>query len=67
MGNYEYKYITVNLKGIFEGKPEKDYHEIIDEHAKRGWKLVQVFAPPISGKGFATFYEIILERPIVDL
>ncbi len=60
---YEYKFIEITLKTRLTGtKPVEDYHEIIDHHAKEGWKLVQIFAPAIKGYGAAEYYEIILER-----
>ncbi len=60
---YEYKFIKVELKSGWKGKtPREDYHEIIEEYARDGWRLVQIFSPPISGYGVADFYEIILER-----
>jgi hypothetical protein len=40
-------------------KPKQDHHEIIRQHATDGWRLVQVFAPAISGTGFPTHFEII--------
>lgn len=60
---YEYKFIKVDLKFGWKGsKPAEDYQEIVEEYAREGWRLVQIFAPPISGYGAASFYEIILER-----
>ena len=62
MTEKEYKFIRIDIKGILSPKLEKDYHDIIDEQAKRGWRFVQIFAPPITGKGYALFYELIFER-----
>lgn len=60
---YEYDVVTIPLKGTIKGKvPKEDYHEIIQNYAKEGWRLVQIFAPPIAGYGVATFYELIFER-----
>lgn len=60
---YEYKFVKVSLKTSFTGtKPIEDYHEIIEHHAKEGWRLVQIFAPGIKAYGAAGFYEIIFER-----
>ncbi|KUO53635.1 MAG: hypothetical protein APF76_11905 [Desulfitibacter sp. BRH_c19] len=60
---YEYRFIKIKLKSGFKGrKPEEDYHEIIEQYAREGWRLVQIFAPAISGYGAAEFYELIFER-----
>ena len=55
--------MTVDLKTGFKGRtPREDYHRIIEDHAFEGWRLVQIFAPPISGYGVAVSYELIFER-----
>jgi hypothetical protein len=59
---YEYKFVKVDLKGFIESKPDLDYHEIIHENAKEGWKLFQIFAPSTYGFGTVTFFELIFER-----
>lgn len=58
---YEYKYITIKLS-TWTRKPKEDYHDVIEEHARSGWRLVQIFAPAISGYGAANFYELIFEK-----
>ena len=59
---YEYKFIRIDLSwGIFK-EPKEDYHDVIREQGKDGWRLVQVFAPATSGYGKATFYELIFEK-----
>jgi hypothetical protein len=35
---------------------------VIQQHAREGWRLVQVFAPGIGGHGGAKYFEVILER-----
>ena len=40
------------------------YKEAIDEQAKEGWRLVQVFAPGTGAYGAAKYYELILEREV---
>lgn len=62
---YEYRFEKVDLKsGFIAKKPNQDYHEIIEKYAREGWRLVQIFAPAISGYGAASHYEIIFEREI---
>ena len=43
--------------------PKEDYHTIVQDHAKEGWRLFQLFAPATSGTGWASFIELIFERP----
>jgi hypothetical protein len=47
-------------------KPKEDYHRIIHEKAKEGWKLVQIFSPSISGGGggVPNYFELIFEKEI---
>ena len=60
---YEYKFERVEI-GKWNNKPKGEYQEIILEHAKSGWRLVQIFAPGIAAYGSAAYYEIIFERPL---
>jgi hypothetical protein len=67
MDEQEFEYKFVRLKGSFFGslkEPEQEYQDVIHEHAKKGWRLVQIFSPGIGGYGAATYYEIVLERSI---
>ncbi len=60
---YSYKYVKVKLsKGMPPKKPEEDYHMIIEEYAKQGWRFVQIFAPVVDAGPFAAYYEIIFEK-----
>ena len=64
--NYEYKFIRLGEGLLYVSKEAKlTYQATIEEHAKDGWRLVQIFAPAIggAGSGSAKYYEIILERP----
>jgi hypothetical protein len=36
---FEYKFIKVNLEGILTRTPKQNYHQLIDAHAKEGWKF----------------------------
>jgi hypothetical protein len=59
---YENKIVRINLRGIFEKKPELNYEDVINKYTQEGWRFIQVFAPPIFGSGGATFYDLIFER-----
>ena len=58
---YEYKFVKQGL-GFFSGSPKQDYHDIIEQHARQGWRLVQIFAPGTGVYGSAKFFEMIFER-----
>ena len=62
--NYEYKFYKIELGGVFVGKPKENHHAIIAQHAKNGWRLVQIFAPAVYGYGAAKYFELIFERPM---
>ncbi|NGZ77336.1 DUF4177 domain-containing protein [Saccharibacillus alkalitolerans] len=60
---YEYDIVRIEM-GALKGKPKEDHHAIIHAHAREGWRLVQLFAPPSVGYGTATFMELYFEREI---
>lgn len=59
---YEYKFIRLEIKGFLKRRVEPDYHQVVREYAKEGWRLVQILAPPIGSYGIAPFFELIFER-----
>jgi hypothetical protein len=67
MSQYEYKFVRTGEYGgsaLFgvRDKDRKDYEHIVHEHAKDGWRLVQIFAPGVAAFGAARYYEFIFER-----
>lgn len=60
---YEYKYVECTLGGFFT---DANHHEIIDEHAKEGWRLIQVLPLYYNSQGRPTAYEIIFERKLEE-
>jgi hypothetical protein len=64
---YEYKFVRIGEyagSAVF-GVRDKDrnaYESIVHEHARDGWRLVQIFAPGVAAFGAAKYYELILER-----
>ncbi|WP_078380034.1 DUF4177 domain-containing protein [Sutcliffiella halmapala] len=60
---YEYKFVKIELSQ-WNSKPKEDYQDIITNHAKDGWRFIQIFAPATRGYGSAAYFEIIFERPI---
>jgi hypothetical protein len=64
---YEYKFVRLGEGWWGVRREGRDrYQEVVHQHAREGWRLVQVFAPPIAGYGSAKYYEAIFERPVSD-
>jgi hypothetical protein len=63
---FEYKFVRIELASYrLQKKPAEDYQKIINQHAKEGWRLVQVFvAPSENAIGYPSYYEIIFEKNI---
>ena len=61
---YEYKFVPIKLSWGWTSKPTEDYRKVIRLHAQEGWRLVQIFAPPVRGYGRAITFELVLERPV---
>ena len=61
---YEYKFVRMG-EGWMAARREarEGYQQVIEAHAREGWRLVQVFAPGIGAYGEAKYFELILERP----
>jgi hypothetical protein len=60
---YEYKFVKIDLKTSFRGvSPTEDYHLVIERYASEGWKLVQIFAPPVGSYGVSKYFELIFEK-----
>jgi hypothetical protein len=67
MPEFEYKFVRIGesrLSAVFgvQDRARKTYETVIQEHARDGWRLVQVFAPGVAAFGAAKYYELILER-----
>jgi len=62
---YEYQFVNVEFSWWGQ-KVKQDYHKIVEEHAKQGWRLVQIFAPSTGAGGNVGFIELIFEREISD-
>jgi hypothetical protein len=65
--NVEYKFIRIGenrLSAVFgvQDKARKTYEQVVHEHAREGWRLVQIFAPGVAAFGAAKYYELIFER-----
>lgn len=71
MLEYKFVKIKVGAPSLFASRrePLEDYHQIIRDHAKENWELVQIFSPVIEGRAWGSsgaFYEMIFKRPAKD-
>jgi hypothetical protein len=62
MGGYEYRFVRPKFNWL--QKEPKRYHEIIEEHGREGWRLVQVLTPGTGPSGLVSFFELIFEREL---
>ncbi len=59
---YEYKFVRMGEGWVGVKKSaQKEYQDVVKDHARQGWRLVQIFAPSIGGYGMSKYYELILE------
>ncbi|HAQ64315.1 MAG TPA: DUF4177 domain-containing protein [Bacteroidales bacterium] len=61
MNTYEYKFVRIPLN-FWTRKPKEDYQAIVQQHAAKGWRLVQILAPGTGHHGKSEFYELIFEQ-----
>ncbi len=62
---FEYKFVRLGEGLLYVKSDARDnYQEQIQQHARDGWRLVQIFAPGVGVEGAAKYYELILEREI---
>ena len=64
---YEYKFVRLGEYGgsaVFgvSDKVRNAYEDVVHQHARDGWRLVQIFAPGVAAFGAAKYYELIFER-----
>jgi hypothetical protein len=65
MRKYEYKFVRLGEGWLaVKASAKAEYQEAIEEHARDGWRLVQIFAPGMGAYGTAKYYELILEREL---
>ena len=62
---YEYKFDRLGEGWLSaRGEAISHYQERIHEHAREGWRLIQIFAPGVGVEGKAKYYELVLEREL---
>ena len=62
---YEYEFVRLGEGWIAARREAKqDYQRVVRDYARKGWRLVQVFAPGVGGYGAAKYFELIFEREV---
>jgi len=66
---FEYEFVRLgenHVSALFgpQSKARRDYEAIVHQHARDGWRLVQIFAPGVAAFGAAKYYELIFEREL---
>jgi hypothetical protein len=62
---YEYRFVRLGEGYLSVRRSARlGYQKVIQEHAREGWRLVQIFAPGAGAYGAAKYYEIVLEREV---
>jgi hypothetical protein len=62
---YEYKFVKLGTGLLMVKRSAREsYAQLIQEYARDGWRLVQIFAPGVGGYGAAKYFELILEREV---
>ena len=67
--SYEYKFVRIgDYKGSamfgVQDRVRNAYEPLVHEHARDGWRLVQIFAPGTAAFGAARYFELIFEREV---
>ena len=62
---YEYEFVRLG-EGWMSAKKEasEGYQQAVHDHAREGWRLVEVFAPSMGAYGMSKYYELIFEREV---
>ncbi len=70
-GSFEYKFVRLGeyrgsaLFGVRD-RDRDTYEQVVHEHARDGWRLVQIFAPGTAAFGAARYYDLIFERECAE-
>jgi hypothetical protein len=67
--SYEYKFVRLEQDKIWWTSTvtpaihaREGYQDTVHQHAREGWRLVQIFAPGLGFEGAAAYFELIFER-----
>jgi len=60
---YEYRFVRLGEGALgVKSTAKEHYQELIQQHAREGWRLVQIFSPSTGIYGASQYFELILER-----
>lgn len=65
--SFDYKFVRLGeyrgsaVFGVRDSARET-YQQVVHEHARDGWRLVQIFAPGTAAFGAARYFDLIFER-----
>ena len=62
---YKYKYVEVNLD-LVGSSIKSNHHELIDQYAEEGWRLVSLVPISYNNDGKPLKFEIVFEKKIKD-
>ena len=63
MAEYEYEFVRIEVKTRWKGtEPAEDYQHIVHDRARKGWRLVTMFAPGFGAYGTPKYIELVFER-----
>jgi flavin reductase (DIM6/NTAB) family NADH-FMN oxidoreductase RutF len=70
---FEYKFVRLDQTKVWltstptpASEALEGYQQVVHEHAKEGWRLVQIFAPGLGYQGAASYFELVFERPVAS-
>lgn len=61
---HEYRFVELDLEE-FRTDGDRPHRAVIEQHARDGWRLVQIFAPAMGGGGAVVapaFVELVFEK-----
>lgn len=62
---FEYQFVRLGEGALGVKRAAKErYQETIRQHARDGWRLVQIFSPSTGIYGASQFFELIFEREV---
>lgn len=62
---FEYEFVRLGEGWLgVQRKAHHEYQRVVHDYARRGWRLVQIFAPGTGVYGHAKYYELVFERPV---
>ena len=62
---FEYEFVRLGEGWLgVKRDAKREYQDVVHDRARKGWRLVQVFAPSFGAYGVSKYVELIFERPV---